>query len=70
MDDKNYKAIILDLATRLTEAAEDADKFDRGQDAAGMRLRSLFLTLSKELKEYRSVIQDLRNQRKQSKQKD
>jgi hypothetical protein len=70
MDDTNYKAIILDLATRLTAAAEDAAKFDRGQDAAGMRLRALFLTLSKELKEYRSTIQDLRNKRKNSTQKD
>jgi hypothetical protein len=58
-----YKEIILNLATRLTEAAEDADKFDRGQDAAGMRLRKLFLEISKESKEHRLSIQTIRTQR-------
>jgi len=60
-----YKQIILSLATRLTEAAEDADKFDRGQDVAGARLRKLFLELSKEMKQHRQSIQTTRNQRKQ-----
>lgn len=58
-----YKQVILNLATRLTEAAEDADKFDRGQDAAGMRLRKLFLEISKELKEHRLSVQAIRTQR-------
>lgn len=62
-----YKEVILNLATRLTEAADDADKFDRGQDAAGVRLRKLFLELSKEMKDHRSTIQEIRNTRKQSK---
>ena len=62
-----YKEVILSLATRLTEAADDADKFDRGQDAAGVRLRKLFLDLSKEMKDHRSTIQEIRNTRKQSK---
>jgi hypothetical protein len=62
-----YKEVILSLATRLTEAADDADKFDRGQDAAGVRLRKLFLDLSKEMKDHRSNIQEIRNTRKQSK---
>lgn len=62
-----YKEVILSLATRLTEAADDADKFDRGQDAAGVRLRKLFLELSKEMKDHRSTIQEIRNTRKQSK---
>ncbi len=59
-----YKQIILDLAKRITEAADDADKFDRGQDAAGMRLRKLFLEISKEMKAHRLSIQDIRNTRK------
>jgi hypothetical protein len=62
-----YKEVILSLATRLTEAADDADKFDRGQDAAGVCLRKLFLDLSKEMKDHRSNIQEIRNTRKQSK---
>jgi hypothetical protein len=67
MVNNQYKEVILSLATRLTEAADDADKFDRGQDAAGVRLRKLFLDLSKEMKDHRSTIQEIRNTRKQSK---
>lgn len=65
--DNQYKQVILELATKLTEAADDADKFDRGQDAAGVRLRKLFLEISKELKEHRSAIQDIRINRKNNK---
>jgi len=65
--DNQYKQLILQLATKLTEAADDADKFDRGQDAAGVRLRKLFLEISKELKEHRSAIQDIRINRKNNK---
>ena len=66
-EDNQYKQLILNLATRLTEAVEDADRFDRGQDAAGVRLRKLFLEISKEMKHHRLNIQDLRNSRKQTK---
>ena len=66
-EQNNYKQVILAMATLLTEAAEDADKFDRGQDAAGARLRSLFLNLSKQCKEHRVNIQDIRKSRKESK---
>ena len=68
MDDLNYKQVILELATRLTESAEDADKFDRGQDAAGIRLRKLFLQISKDLKAHRANIQTIRTNRKQQNQ--
>jgi polyphosphate kinase 2 (PPK2 family) len=67
MSNTNYKQVILELATKLTEAAEDADKFDRGQDAAGVRLRKLFLEISKELKSHRLNIQDVRTNRKNNK---
>ena len=66
MSEINYKQVLIDLATKITQATDDADKFDRGQDAAGQRLRSLFLELSKESKEHRKTIQNIRNQRKQS----
>jgi polyphosphate kinase 2 (PPK2 family) len=67
MSNTNYKQVILEIATQLTEAVEDADKFDRGQDAAGIRLRKLFLEISKELKTHRLNIQDVRNNRKNNK---
>lgn len=66
-EENNYKQVILTMATLLTEAAEDADKFDRGQDAAGARLRALFLNLSKQCKEHRVNIQNIRKSRKESK---
>jgi hypothetical protein len=62
-----FKETTTRLATTLTQAIEDADKFDRGQDAAGQRLRALFLALAKECKEHRFEIQTIRNQRKASK---
>ena len=67
MSDNTYKQAILDMATMMTEAVEDADKFDRGQDAAGARLRALFLNLSKLCKEHRTNIQNLRKTRKENK---
>ena len=67
MSDTNYKQQILNMAKLLTEAADDADKFDRGQDAAGARLRALFLNISKDCKEHRTQIQEIRNTRKTSK---
>jgi hypothetical protein len=67
MSDNNYKQVILDMAKLLTEAADDADKFDRGQDAAAVRLRTLFLDLSKQCKEHRVTIQNIRKTRKESK---
>jgi hypothetical protein len=67
MSENTYKQTILDMATMMTEAIEDADKFDRGQDAAGARLRALFLNLSKLCKEHRINIQDVRKTRKESK---
>tara|TARA_E500000331_G_C17218348_1_gene696883 strand:+ start:355 stop:552 length:198 start_codon:yes stop_codon:yes gene_type:complete len=63
----SYKNILIDLATRITQASDDADRFDRGQDAAGVRLRGLFLEISKELKEHRSEIQTIRKSRKEPK---
>ena len=67
MSNTNYKQVILEIATQLTESVEDADKFDRGQDAAGIRLRKLFLEISKELKTQRLNIQNVRNNRKNNK---
>lgn len=68
MSDQNYKQVILELATLLTESVEDADKFDRGQDAAGIRLRKTFLQISKDLKAHRANIQVLRTNRKEQNQ--
>ena len=69
MSDNTYKQAILDMATTLTAAVEDADKFDRGQDAAGARLRALFLSLSKQCKTHRTNIQETRSTRRSLKEK-
>lgn len=66
MYNETYKQVLIELATKITEAIDDADKFDRGQDAAGQRLRALFLEIHKESKQHRLSIQSIRNQRKQS----
>lgn len=60
----NVKKILLDLASDLVEAADDADKFDRGQDAAGKRLRKLCQDAKAQLQELRTSIQTIRLSRK------
>ena len=52
---------ILDL---LTQAVADSEKFDRGMDAPGTRLRKKSMEASKLLKELRQAVLDERNERK------
>jgi len=52
---------ILDL---LTQAVADSEKFDRGMDAPGTRLRKKAMEASKLLKELRQAVLDERNRRK------
>jgi len=52
---------ILDL---LTQAVADSEKFDRGMDAPGTRLRKKAMEASKLLKELRRAVLDERNRRK------
>ena len=51
---------ILDL---LTQAVADSEKFDRGMDAPGTRLRKKAMEASKLLKELRQAVLDERNER-------
>ena len=60
----NVKKTLLDVATKLVEAADDAEKFDRGQDAAGKRLRKLCQDAKTQLQELRTSIQTVRLTRK------
>jgi len=53
---------ILDL---LTAAIADSEKFDRGMDAPGTRLRKKAMEASKLLKELRQEVLDERNRRKE-----
>ena len=53
---------ILDL---LTAAIADSEKFDRGMDAPGTRLRKKAMGASKLLKELRQEVLDERNRRKE-----
>ena len=45
-------------------ASKDAEKFDRGVDAPGTRLRKTATEASKLLKELRQVVLDVRKERK------
>ncbi len=52
---------ILDL---LTDAVADSEKFDRGMDAPGTRLRKKAMDATKLLKELRQAVLDIRKERK------
>jgi len=48
----------------LEDASKDAEKFDRGVDAPGTRLRKTATEASKLLKELRQEVLDIRKDRK------
>jgi hypothetical protein len=52
------------LVEKLTEALNDAQKHDRGVDAAGARLRKRLQDVSVCCKELRAEVQEERNSRK------
>ena len=58
---------IQSLIETLTLALEDAGKFDRGQDAAGKRLRAVLQEVKSSCQDARLSIQEIRNSKKQSK---
>jgi len=61
------KQTLNQMIALLTASLEDADKFDRGQDAAGRRIRSTLSEVAASCKILRSDIQATRNQRKADK---
>lgn len=52
------------IVTALTEALEDASKFDSGVDAAGRRVRAAAQLAKNDLQQLRLDIQSQRNNRK------
>ncbi len=48
----------------ITEAAEDAEKFDQGNGAAGGRLRKAMQEVKKTAQQVRNEVTEVRNQRK------
>ena len=64
MDVKQTLTYMIEL---LNSVLEDADKFERGQDAAGRRIRVALSKTAASCKTLRSDIQAVRNQRKTDK---
>jgi hypothetical protein len=60
----SIKDTVSELAEELDNALGDCEKFERGNDAAGRRIRSTLMSISKACKELRTVIQEERNARK------
>lgn len=52
------------MSEKLECCKDDADKFEKGNDAAGRRIRGCLMDISKACKELRSAIQEERNARK------
>lgn len=58
------KSAIEVLYAQLECCIVDAEKFERGNDAAGKRVRACLMNLSKASKELRAAIQAERNSRR------
>jgi ElaB/YqjD/DUF883 family membrane-anchored ribosome-binding protein len=62
MSDKSVKENVQALVTTLTEALEDAEKFsDKGNKAAGTRVRKALLEVSKGCKDIRNQVTEQKN---------
>ena len=51
------------LSEELANAVSDGEKFEKGNDAAGRRIRKTLMSVTKACKELRTVIQEERNAR-------
>ncbi len=58
------EAQVSELLSVLNNAVADAAKFDRGNDAAGRRLRKACMEVARACKSMRADIQEVRNNRK------
>ena len=58
------KEAVLAISASLEEAQADAEKFERGNDSAGKRVRACLMDVTKACKELREAIQNERNIRK------
>lgn len=62
MSDKSVKENVNDMITTLTEALEDAQKFsDKGNKAAGTRVRKALLEVANSCKSVRKQVSDEKN---------
>ena len=62
MSDNSVKENVQNLVTTLSEALEDAIKFsDKGNKAAGTRVRKALLDVSKACKEIRQQVTEEKN---------
>ena len=55
---------VTNMINTLTASLADAEKHDKGVDAAGARLRKTAQTVANECKDFRKGIQEERNTRK------
>jgi hypothetical protein len=61
-------AKLSELIETLTGVRRDAEKFDRGNSRAGVRLRKAATEASRELKALRSEVQNIKRSRKEKRQ--
>ena len=60
----SIESLVSQIVGITTEAAADAEKFDRGNDAAGRRIRKACMEVSRACKDIRAQVQLIRNDRK------
>jgi|TARA_Y100000034_G_C6731091_1_gene323872 hypothetical protein len=58
------KTQLQEILSLITEAVQDAEKFDNGNDTAGKRVRIAAQEAKKKLQQLRTDIQTVRNVRK------
>ena len=58
------KADLLEMIEGLQRAVEDMDRFEKGNDAAGRRVRKVCSEVAKSCKGIRVSVQEIRNNRK------
>ena len=63
----NAREEIQSIIDTLTESLADADKFDGGNDSAGVRVRKALKAASDACKTSRATVQEERNSRKAAK---
>jgi hypothetical protein len=62
---QKLEATLIDMINSLTESLDDSVKFDRGNDAAGTRVRKTLLAVTKDCQTVRGEIIATRNARKE-----
>ena len=63
---QNIAEVISNMIDHLQESLDDAEKFDRGNAAAGTRVRKSLQDIATSCKTARTAVIDIRNERKAS----